>query len=160
VALQGTHKELEYSYEKLAESHAMLEVAHEIVLTSVKSYQPLSHTCTCSQVQITLSCDKPCCSQATNSCVEHVIAETCDDLIAEENDQIKREVEELNIEIIKLKSKGQVQPSQDNRDAMMKKLEKGSNLSTSAPQQDQAKDKSLVQVKKQNMGPKGFTCPM
>ena len=48
VALQGTHKELEHSYEKLADSHAMLEVAHEVVLTSVKSYQPLSHTCTCS----------------------------------------------------------------------------------------------------------------
>ena len=30
VALQGTHKELENSYEKLAESHAMLEVAHEL----------------------------------------------------------------------------------------------------------------------------------
>ena len=43
VTLQGTHKELEYSYEKLADSHAMTEVAHEVVLTSVKSYQPLSH---------------------------------------------------------------------------------------------------------------------
>ena len=48
VILQRTHKELEYSYEKLADSHAMLEVAHEVVLTSVKFYQPLSHTCTCS----------------------------------------------------------------------------------------------------------------
>ena len=62
VALQGTHKELEYSYEKLVESHAMLEVAQEVVLTSVKSYQPLTHTCTCSQASIMLSCDKPCCS--------------------------------------------------------------------------------------------------
>ena len=83
VTLQGTHKELEYSYEKLADSHAMIEVAHEVVLTSVKSYQHLSHTCTCSQVQIMLSCDKSCCSQAINSCVEHVITETCDNLIAE-----------------------------------------------------------------------------
>ena len=33
VTLQGTHKKLEYSYEKLADSHAMLEVAHEVVLT-------------------------------------------------------------------------------------------------------------------------------
>jgi len=30
VALQGTHKELEHFYEKLADSHAMLEVAHEL----------------------------------------------------------------------------------------------------------------------------------
>ena len=134
VTLQGTHKKLEYSYEKLADSHAMLEVAHEVVLTSVKSYQPLSHTCTCSPVQTMLSCDKPCCSQATNTCVEHVVPETCDDLIVEENDQLKREVEELKIEMIKSKSKGQVQPSQDNCDDMVKKLEKGSNLTTSALQ--------------------------
>ena len=46
VTLQGTHKELEHFYEKLADSHAMLEVAHEVVITSVKSYQPLTHTCT------------------------------------------------------------------------------------------------------------------
>src|SRR6185503_10438647 len=118
----------------------MLDIAHEVMITSVKSYQPLTHTCTCSQVQIMLSCDKSCCSQATNSCVEHVIAETCDDLIAGENDQLKREVEELKIEMIKLKSKGQVQPSQDNRDDMVKKLEKGSNFTTFAPQQDQAKE--------------------
>ena len=106
-----------------------------------------------------LSCDKPCCSQATNSCVEHVVAESCDDLIAEENDQLKREVEELKIEMIKSKSKGQVQPSQDNRDNMVKKLEKGSNLTTFAPQQGQAKRKSLVQLKKSNMEHKS-TCSM
>jgi len=157
VALQGTHKELEHFYEKLADSHAMLEVAHEVVLTSVKSYQPLSHTCTCSQVQIMLSCDKSCCSQATNSCVEHVVAESCDDLIAEENDELKREVEELKIEMIKLKRKGQVQPSQDNRDNMVKKFEKGSNFTTFAPQQDQAKEESLVQIKRSNMESKNKT---
>ena len=76
VSLQGTHKELEYSYEKLADSHAMLEVAQEVVITSVKSYQPPTHTCTCSQASILLSCDKLCCSQAINSCVKHVVART------------------------------------------------------------------------------------
>ena len=50
--------------------------------------------------------------------------------------------------MIKLKSKGQVQPSQDNRDNMVKKLEKGSNSTIFAPQQDQAKEESLVQVKR------------
>ena len=108
VALQGTHLDLEKSYEMLVDSHVSLQVAREVVTTSVTSYQPLTHTCTCSQVQIMLSCDKPCCSQTTNSCVEHVVAESCDDLIAEENDELKREVEELKIEMIKLKSKGQV----------------------------------------------------
>ena len=128
VALQGTHKELEYSYKKLVESHAMLEVAQEVVLTSVKSYQPLTHTCTCSQASIMLSCDKLCCSQAANTCVEYVVAESCDNLIAEDNDELKLEVKELKMEMTKLKSKGQVQPSQDNRDDMVKMLEKDSNM--------------------------------
>jgi hypothetical protein len=44
VALQGTHKELEYSYEKLAESDAAPEIAHDIVDTTVKLYQPPAHT--------------------------------------------------------------------------------------------------------------------
>ena len=55
--------------------------------------------------------------------------------------------------MIKLKSKGQVQPSQDNRENMVKKLEKGSNSTILAPQQDQAKEESLVQVKRSNMEP-------
>ena len=44
VTLQGTHKELEYSYEKLVESDAALEIAHDIVVTTVKLYQPPAHT--------------------------------------------------------------------------------------------------------------------
>ena len=126
----------------------------------VKSYQPLTHTCTCSQVQIILSCDKPCCSQATNSCVEHIIVESCDDLIAQENDELKWEVEGLKMEMTKLKSKVQVKPSQDNHDYLVKKLEKGSNLTTSAPRQGQAKVKSLVQSKESTMEHNSSTCSM
>ena len=48
VALQGTHLEDEKSYEMLVDSHVSLQVAHEIVTTSVTSYQPLTHICTCS----------------------------------------------------------------------------------------------------------------
>ena len=108
VALQGTHLEVEKSYEMLVDSHVSLQVAHEVVIISITHDQPLTHTCTCSQVQIMLSCDKPCCSQATNSWVEHVVAESCDDLVVEENDELKREVEELKIEMIKLNRKDQV----------------------------------------------------
>ena len=89
VALQETHLELEKSYEMLVDSHVLLQVAHEVVMTSISNYQPPTHTCTCSQVQIMLSCDKPCCSQATNPCVNHVIVESCDDLIVQENDELK-----------------------------------------------------------------------
>ena len=48
VTLQGTHMELEKSYEKLVESHVMIEMAHEVMVNTVKSYEPLTHTCTCS----------------------------------------------------------------------------------------------------------------
>ena len=42
--LQANHVYLKCSHEKLVESHFMLEVAHEVVITSVKSSQPLTHT--------------------------------------------------------------------------------------------------------------------
>ena len=90
VALQGTHLELEKSYEMLVDSHVSLQVAREVVTISVTSYQPLTHTCTCSQVQIMLSCDKPCCSQTTNSCVEHVVADTYKDHINKKKMTIPR----------------------------------------------------------------------
>jgi len=46
------------------ESHALYEVAHEVMITMVKFCEPLTRTCTSSQVQIDLICTKPCCSQA------------------------------------------------------------------------------------------------
>jgi hypothetical protein len=47
MALQADHKGLECSYEKLVDSYATLEIAHEVGLSSVKFMQPLSHTCIC-----------------------------------------------------------------------------------------------------------------
>jgi predicted nuclease with TOPRIM domain len=131
MALQARHKELECSHEMLVESYTCLEITHEVVLSSVTSTQPLSHTCTCSHVNIELSCTKPCCSQASQSSIEHVFVETCDDLIAKENDQLMQEVERLKDDLSKLKGKSQVQPCQDNHDNMVKKLEKGSNRTSS-----------------------------
>jgi hypothetical protein len=66
---------------------------------------------------------------------EHVLVETYDRLIASENNELKRENEMLKMELSRLKSKGHVQPSQDNRDDMVKKLEKGSTVTgTKLPQ--------------------------
>jgi exonuclease I len=42
MALQANHKELECSHDKLVDSYATLEIAHEVVLSSVKFIQPLS----------------------------------------------------------------------------------------------------------------------
>jgi hypothetical protein len=50
VTLQGNHMELEKTYEKLVESHVLIEMAHEVMVSMVKSYEPLTHTCTCSHV--------------------------------------------------------------------------------------------------------------
>jgi hypothetical protein len=50
--------------------------------------------------------------------------ETCDDLIAQENDHLKREVKKLELKVNKLKKQAKVQPPQDNRSNMVKKLEK------------------------------------
>ena len=60
-----------------------------------------------------------------------MIVETCDDLIAKENDELKQEVERLMADLRRLKDKGtqgQVQPSQDNTSAGVKKLEKGETV--------------------------------
>jgi hypothetical protein len=51
--------------------------------------------------------------------------ETCDEQITQENDHLKREVKKLELEVSKLKKQPKVQPDQDNRNNMVKNLEKG-----------------------------------
>jgi hypothetical protein len=65
-------------------------------------------------------------SQTSQSSIEHVLVESCDDLIAKENDELKQEVEKLQRELYVSKEKIKVQPFQDNHEDMVKKLEKGS----------------------------------
>jgi hypothetical protein len=125
------------------------------MLTMVKFSQP--HTCTCAQHSIDLSCANSCCSQAKPSCDEQVLVETCDILIASQKDELKREIEMLKMELSQLKGKVHVQPSQDNRDHMVKKLEKGSivtcaklpqiNLKKSYQKIDNPKIKKKAHVK-------------
>jgi hypothetical protein len=120
MKLQKRHKYLLCSHKELMDSYALLESAHEVMVTTVKDSQP--HTYACAQPSIDLSCANSCCSQAKSSCDEHVLVETCDSLIASENDELKRENEMLKIELSRLKGKGHAQPSQDNCDHMVKKL--------------------------------------
>jgi DNA repair exonuclease SbcCD ATPase subunit len=60
MTLQATHNELECSHEELVYSYASLEIAHEVVLSSVKFLQPLTPICTCSLVNNEFDCTKPC----------------------------------------------------------------------------------------------------
>jgi hypothetical protein len=159
MALQAKHKELECSHEKLVDSYATLEIAHEVVLLLVKFMQPLSHTCTSSQVQIDLYCTNDCFSRASQSRIEHVLVESCDDLIAKENDELKREVEKLQRDLYVLKEKSKVQPSQDNHDDMVKKLEKGSNITSSTPQQHAKTHQNKIQEKSKVGHIKSLHCP-
>jgi hypothetical protein len=57
--------------------------------------------------------------------IEKVLMETCDETIAQENDHLKREVKKLELEVNKLKKQAKMQPPQDNRNNMVKKLKKG-----------------------------------
>jgi hypothetical protein len=155
MKLQKRHEDLLCLHKELIDSYALLESAHEVMVTKVKDSQP--HTCTCAQLCIDLSYTNSCCSQGKPSCDEHVLVEICDSLIASENDELKRENEMLKMELSQLKEKGYVQPSQDNRDYMVKNLEKGStitctklpqiNLKTSYQKVDKTKIKKKAHVK-------------
>jgi hypothetical protein len=54
-----------------------------------------------------------------------VSVKTCDEQIAQENDHLKREVKKIELDMNKLKKQAKVQPTQDNRNNMVKKLKKG-----------------------------------
>jgi hypothetical protein len=58
-----------------------------------------SHTSTYAPHFIDLSCANSCCSQAKPSCGEQVLLETCDSLIASENNEVNRENEMLKMEL-------------------------------------------------------------
>jgi hypothetical protein len=83
--------------------------------------------------------DEPC----SPSCNENVVVETCGCLMGKKNDEIKQEVKWLRERLANLMGKGKndeeqvdisqdmkiiVQPSQDNCDPMVKKLEKGATV--------------------------------
>jgi hypothetical protein len=89
MKLQKRHGDLLCSHKELIDSYALLESAHEVMVTKVKDFKP--HTCTCAPPSIDLSCANSCCSQAKPSFDEHVLVETCDSFIASENDELKRE---------------------------------------------------------------------
>ena len=70
-------------------------------------------------------------NSCNKKCHEDVFVESCDDLIAKKNDKLKQKVERLMKNLYRLKGKGiesNVQPSQDNREDIVKKLEKGSTV--------------------------------
>jgi hypothetical protein len=80
-------------------------------------------------------CANACCSQSQQSSAEQIYVDSCDDLIAEENDLLKIEVQRLENEMVELKRKTVGQPTQDNRDHMVNRLELGTTVTRSSSQQ-------------------------
>jgi hypothetical protein len=154
IKLQKRHEVLLCSHKELIDSYALLELAHEVMLTKVKNSK--LHTCTCAPPYIDLSCANSCCSQVKPSCDEHILVETYDSFMVNENDELKNENEMLKMELSRLKDKSHVQPYQDNHDHMVKKIEKGStvicaklpqiNLKTSYQKIDKNKIKKKARV--------------
>ncbi|RCV20908.1 hypothetical protein SETIT_4G095700v2 [Setaria italica] len=130
VNLQATHKELECSHERLVDSHTMLEMTHEVMIATVKLLEPQSHK---------------------------FLVESCDDLIAQENDYLKQEVKKLKMDLFGLKGKSIAQPSQDNHDVMVKKLERGSTLQSSCNNGDKSTINKCFECSK--MGHFASMCP-
>jgi hypothetical protein len=97
IKLQKRHVNFLCSHKELIDSYALLESAHEVMVTKVKDFKP--HTCTYAPFSIDLSCATSYYSQAKPSCDEHVLVETCDSLIASENDELERENKMLKIEL-------------------------------------------------------------
>jgi hypothetical protein len=126
LALQEKHDMLVCSHNKFMDSHIMLEMAHEVVLTNLKSYQP--HLCTCTQIETILSCANKCCSQESQSSIELEFSGTSNVSYAKENNELKEENERLRRSLTKFKGKCHAQPSQDNYDNLVKKLEKGTTV--------------------------------
>jgi hypothetical protein len=125
-------KETTYS---LKSSIGALQGQHDVL---IKTHQDLEvrFGALWSSTSKTLTNDKVSTSQ--------VSVETCEDLIAQENDHLKREVKKLKLGVNKLKKQAKVQPPQDNRSNTVKKLEKG----TTAPKIASQPSKKQVQNEK------------
>jgi len=120
------------------DSFVNLRVAHEVIVTMVKSYKQIVNTYSQNE------------NKEKQSWYEQVIVEDCNDDLALENEVLKQEVERLSLDLSKLKGKSVVQPSQDNRETMVKKLEKGSTVQNSCKLIHKSKE-SKSQARKKNM---------
>jgi uncharacterized small protein (DUF1192 family) len=122
LAFQEKHDMLLCSHKNLKDDHIMLNIAHEIVIENLKSQQP--HSCTCIQNETILSCANACCSSISNSSCELEFPGTKDDTCQ----KLKKKNERLRTSLTQLKAKCTTQPSQDNDDYMVKKLETGTTV--------------------------------
>jgi hypothetical protein len=134
LAFQEKYDMLLCSHKNLMDDHIMLNIAHEVVIENLKSQQP--HLCTCIQIETILPCVNACCPSTSKSSFELEIAGTKDDTYQ----KLKEENERLKMSLTQLKGKRIAQPSQDNRDHMVKKLEMGTTVACSKSLEENVKD--------------------
>jgi hypothetical protein len=143
LAFQEKYDMLLYSHENLMDDHIILNIAHEVVIENLKSQQP--HSCTCIQIETILPCANACCPSTSKSSFELEFAGTKDDTYQ----KLKEENERLNMSLTQLKGKCIAQPSQDNRDHMVKKLEMGTTIACTKSLKENVKDLRIVKRKEQ-----------
>jgi hypothetical protein len=135
VKMQKDYEMLKCSHEDLQDAHVMLQISHEVVVTTIKYFQPHTQECTCSPNFVNPICANAFCSQRPQSNIEQINVDSCDDLIAEENDTLKLEVKRLEQKVKMLEKQGKVRTPQDNHRNMVNKLENDSNFTKRASQQ-------------------------
>jgi len=134
ASLATNFEDLMCKFKLLSKEHEELKLKFESINDtndSLKLKQTIPCAIPISRIDASTSCidliDESCSNFCNEKCNENVIVESCDDLIAKENDELKQEVERLRKDLYRLKGKGierNVQPSQDNCEDMVKKLEK------------------------------------
>jgi hypothetical protein len=122
LAFQEKYDMLLCSHENLMDNHIILNTAHEVVIENLKSQQP--QPCTCIQIETISSCAYACCPSTSKSSLELQLAGTKD----ETYQKLKEENKRLKMSLTQLKGKCIAQPSQENRDHMVKKLETGTTV--------------------------------
>jgi uncharacterized small protein (DUF1192 family) len=143
LAFQDKHDMLLCSHKNLMDDHIMLNIAPEVVIENLKSQQP--HSCICIQIESILPCVNACCSSTSNSSFELEFPRTKDDACQKP----KEENERLRMSLTQLKVKCTTQPSQDNRDYMVKKLETGTTVACTKSLEEKVKDLRIVKRKEQ-----------
>ena len=143
LAFQEKYDMLLCSHENLMDDHIILDITHEVVIENLKSQQP--HSCTCIQIETTLPCANACCPSTSKSSFELEFAGTNDDSYQ----KLKEENERLKMSLTQLKGKCIAQPSQDNRDHMVKKLETGTTVACTKSLEENVKDLRIAKRRKQ-----------
>jgi hypothetical protein len=143
LAFQEKHGMLLCSHENIMDDHIMLNITHEVVIENSKFQQP--HSCTCIQIETILPCANVCCPSTSKPPFELELAGTKEDTYQ----KLKEENERLKMSLTQLKGKYIAQPSQDNHDHMVKKLETGTTIACTKSLEENVKDLRIAKRKEQ-----------